>query len=257
MTIPAPSSQTGGRRVLLATLGHGSLDRLAAALARQGAEVSVLTQGTSPGSDPHPVMHGSSALRATSWDATSRATTQRSVNTLLQQSGEPTQLVVLALPAAAVVGSTVAEHDTPDWRAACGAATLQTIHLLQTLAPALKAQRASIVFVGASLGLVGSERLAGLVSLLESQRGLMKSLARQWGKHGVTSNWVALEARELWPGFADFKLPMRLEAIPVALGRRPDAGADLAGALDFLASPAGRVVTGTTWCLDGGEWMTP
>jgi NAD(P)-dependent dehydrogenase (short-subunit alcohol dehydrogenase family) len=128
---------------------------------------------------------------------------------------------------------------------------------LQSLAGPLQRQRAAITFVGPSLSLVGAAGLAGLVAFLESQRGLAKSLARQWGKHGVTCNWVALDARELSPDFGRFRLPTRTEAVPLALGRRPDAAADLGGVLDFLAGSAGRVVTGTTICLDGGEWMVP
>ena len=186
-----------------------------------------------------------------------RESTQRSVDAVLSRMGPPCQLVIHALPRATLINRTVIEHDAAQWHEACSTAMLQTIHLLQSLAPTLKAQRASIVFVGASLSLVGADRLAGLVTLLESQRGLAKSLARQWGTHGVTCNWVSLEARELWPGFEDFTLPMRLEAIPVALGRRPDAAVDLAGALGYFASPAGHAVTGATLCLDGGEWMVP
>ena len=259
MTASVAPSSSDTRRVLLATLGVNSLDALAVALAEQGSQVAMLAQGTEPASpgDARGSSPGSGAVRKFHWACATREATQRSVGVLLTQAGEPTQLVLHALPSAALAGSAMVEHDAADWHAACGATMLQTIHLLQALAPALKARCASIVFVGASLSLVGAERLAGLVTLLESQRGLMKSLSRQWGRHGVTCNWVALEARELWPGFAEFDTPMRLEAIPVALGRRPNAGADLAGVLGYLASPAGRVVTGATLCLDGGEWMVP
>lgn len=254
---PAPGS--GSRQVLLATLGMDSLDALAVALAGQGSRVALLAQATEPASpgETARTLPGTGVVRRFQWQCATREATQQSVEVLLAQAGEPTQLVVHALPTAALAGDTVVEHDDASWHAACGAAMLQTLHLLQVLAPALKTRRASIVFVGASLGLVGAERLAGLVTLLESQRGLMKSLARQWGRHGVTCNWVALEARELWPGFSDFKLPMRLEATPVALGRRPNAGTDLVGMLEYLASPVGRAVTGSTLCLDGGEWMVP
>ena len=253
----APGS--GSRRVLLARLGIESLDALAVALAAQGEQVAVLAEGAEPTSPEETVRipSGIGTVRRFKWQCATREATQQSVEVLLAQAGEPTQVVVHALPSAALAGGAVVEHDDAGWHAACGAAMLQSLHLLQVLAPALKTRRASIVFVGASLSLVGAERLAGLVTLLESQRGLMKSLARQWGRHGVTCNWVALEARELWPGFADFKLPMRLEATAVALGHRPNAGTDLAGVLDYLASPAGRAVTGSTLCLDGGEWMVP
>lgn len=252
--IPKSSAR---RHVLLATLGAARFDALASALGGRGADVSILSQRERPpgqGAAPDPLM---ARVHQARWDAASRATTLRSVQDLLRESGAPSQLVVQALPAAALAGLAVADHDENAWHAASGAAALQVVHLLQALAPELIAQRASIVFVGPSLALVGAERLTALVTLLESLRGLMKSLARQWGAHGITCNWIALEASELWPGFGDYKLPGRLEAVPVALGRRPDAGADLAGVLDFLAGPAGRNVTGATLCLDGGEWLTP
>ena len=259
MTAPAAPSPLDTRRVLLATLGVNSLDALAVSLAEQGSRVAVLAQGTEPASpgDAAGSPPGSGDVRKFHWECETREETQRSVDVLLAQAGEPTQLVLLVLPSAALSGSALVEQGDADWREACGAPVLQTIHLLQGLAPALKARCASIVFIGASLGLLGAERLTGLVALWESQRGLMKSLARQWGKHGVTCNWVALEARELWRGFANFELPRRLEMIPVALCRRPNAGTDLAGVVDYLASPAGRAVTGATLCLDGGEWMVP
>jgi NAD(P)-dependent dehydrogenase (short-subunit alcohol dehydrogenase family) len=255
------SARSTPPRALIATLGAGSLDKLAAVLTGQGWRVAVLLQGDGKSMADESQAAGraaSDSCQIFHWDASSKEATQRSVDAVLARAGEPSQFIVHALPQAAVINRTVVEHDDVQWQAACGMAMLQTIHLLQCLGPALKTQRASIVFVGASLGLVGAERLAGLVTLYETQRGLMKSLARQWGgHHGVTCNWACLDARELWPGFTHFKLPLRLEAIPVALGRRPDAAADLAGALEYLASPAGRAVTGATLCLDGGEWMVP
>lgn len=257
MTVAAIPGSSARRHVLLATLGEARFDALASVLRGQGADVSVLSPLDRPlgkGAALEPQMPQVHEVR---WDASSRETTLRSVQDLLRASGAPSQLVVHALPAAALAGLPVADQDEHTWHAACGAVALQVMHLLQALAPELIAQRASIVFVGPSLALVGAERLAALVTLLESLRGLMKSLARQWGAQGVTCNWIALEARELWPGFSGFKLPCRLEALPVALGRRPDAGADLAGVLEFLAGTAGRNVTGATLCLDGGEWLTP
>jgi len=252
--VPADSSTTM-RRVLVAMLGESTLGPLVTALARDGASVACLAQA-SPGRIV-PESQAAAASGHFDLDVSSRDATDRSVDAVLSRFGEPTQLVVHALPRAAVIGRTVVDHDPSQWHDACGAAVLQTIRLLQALAPALKRQRASIVFVGASLSLVGAQRLGGLVTLLESQRGLMKSVARQWGRYGVTCNWIALEACELWAELAGFELPRRLEAIPVALGRRPDAGVDLAGTLAYLASPAGRALTGATLCLDGGEWMVP
>lgn len=169
----------------------------------------------------------------------------------------PRQLVVCVQPPSATAGCLSAEMTLEQWGELTSTAMAQTIHLLQSLAPDLKAARASVVFVGASLAMVGAQRLAALVTLQEAQRGLMKSLARQWGADGVTCNWVALHACELWPQLANMPLPKRAEAIPVPLGRRPDAAADLAAALDYFGGDGGQAATGVTLCLDGGEWMVP
>jgi 3-oxoacyl-[acyl-carrier protein] reductase len=239
------------RRILIATLGPGSLEGLASALGAAGHSVTVLADS--------PVHDQSAPLtfQHFSWNPATRASTQQSVDAAVAASGEPDLLVVRVLPDAASLGREVVQTDDDQWRASCGTTMLQAMHLLQCLAVPLQRQHAAIVFVGPSLSLVGAAGLAGLVALLESQRGLAKSLARQWGKHGVTCNWVALDARELWPDFGSFRLPTRTEAVPVALGRRPDAAADLGGVIDFLGGRAGRAVTGATIALDGGEWMVP
>lgn len=239
------------RRILIATLGPGSLDGLASAMAASGHSVTVLSESSAH--DPA----AASAVLHVSWNPATRASTQGSVDVAIAAAGEPQLLIVRVLPGAASLGREVVQQDDVQWRETCGGTMLRTMHLLQCLAAPLQRQQAAVVFVGPSLSLVGAAGLAGLVALLESQRGLAKSLARQWGKHGVTCNWVALDARELWPDFASFRLPARTEAVPVALGRRPDALSDLGGVVDFLGGSAGRVVTGATITLDGGEWMVP
>jgi NAD(P)-dependent dehydrogenase (short-subunit alcohol dehydrogenase family) len=82
---------------------------------------------------------------------------------------------------------------------------------------------------------------------------LVKQLATEWGRHGVTVNAVA-------PGFVrtDFVenasqdqrfLQMLLQRIP--LGRFAEAE-DIAGAVLYLASPVARFVTGQVLFVDGG-----
>jgi len=47
------------------------------------------------------------------------------------------------------------------------------------------------------------------------------------------------------------------DAVMVALGRPLALGAEIAPFIEFLGSPEGRVMTGATLMLDGGEWMVP
>ena len=43
----------------------------------------------------------------------------------------------------------------------------------------------------------------------------------------------------------------------VALGRPLNLASEIAPVLEFLGGAAGRVMTGATLMLDGGEWMVP
>ena len=43
----------------------------------------------------------------------------------------------------------------------------------------------------------------------------------------------------------------------MALGRPLDPRREIAPIVGFLASPAGRAITGASLTLDGGEWMVP
>jgi NAD(P)-dependent dehydrogenase (short-subunit alcohol dehydrogenase family) len=108
-----------------------------------------------------------------------------------------------------------------------------------------------------SLSLTGCAGLVALTTALEGQRGLMKSVARQWGSTGVTLNWVAVTPASLSPVFARAPLAMKADAVPVALGRALDLASEVVPVISFLASAAGRKMTGATLCLDGGEWMLP
>jgi NAD(P)-dependent dehydrogenase (short-subunit alcohol dehydrogenase family) len=96
-----------------------------------------------------------------------------------------------------------------------------------------------------------------LTTLLEGQRGLMKSVARQWGAEGVSLNWIAVAPRALSARFDDAPLAAKPDEVSVALGRPLDLRAEVAPVIGFLASPAGRAITGATLTLDGGEWMVP
>ncbi|HEY0535646.1 MAG TPA: SDR family NAD(P)-dependent oxidoreductase [Actinoplanes sp.] len=86
--------------------------------------------------------------------------------------------------------------------------------------------------------------------------GLTRALARQWGPEGITVNAVA-------PGLtAHADLRERLDAtmldamVATAQGeqclKRPAEAADLAGAVLYLAGPAGAFVTGQVLTVDGG-----
>ncbi len=101
-----------------------------------------------------------------------------------------------------------------------------------------------IVFVVPTVSMSGAAGLAPLCALLEGQRLLAKSAARQWGAAGITVNVLA-PALDGFDGDA-------ISLAPAALG-----SVDIGEVLVGLLSPEMQFVTGATVGADGGIWMSP
>ena len=97
---------------------------------------------------------------------------------------------------------------------------------------------------------------AGLTPYGASRGGVMqmtKSLAHDWGRHGITVNclapgWFKTEQNRVMYEDAGW-VEYLTERIPLG---RPGAPGDLDGALIFLSSDASAYVTGQTLLVDGG-----
>jgi 3-oxoacyl-[acyl-carrier protein] reductase len=168
-------------------------------------------------------------------------------------------LVVLSLLGEATTAlRPLSELDLQAWRAGAADPIRVAMRVLTALGARMKpAGRGTILFLAPSLSLVGGAGMVPLSTALEGQRGLMKSIARQWGATGVTVNWAAAAPRALSSHFDSADLAAKGDAVPIALGRRPDARTEIAALAAWLAGPAGRGVTGATLMVDGGEWMVP
>ena len=118
----------------------------------------------------------------------------------------------------------------------------------------MKSRHGRIINVASVSGLMGNPGQANYCAAKAGIVGFTRALAREVGSRGITVNTVA-------PGFIETDMTRALDeaqreamASQIPLGRlgTPE---DIAGAVLYLASPAGGYVTGETLNVNGGLYM--
>lgn len=110
----------------------------------------------------------------------------------------------------------------------------------------------SIITITSQAGVVGGPLRSVYGAAKAAANHFTKTFAGEWAEHSITVNSVAptftrtplLEEAVKNPSFAK-----NLEKVPMGRIAEPE---EIAGAVVFLASPAARMVTGQTLCVDGG-----
>jgi NAD(P)-dependent dehydrogenase (short-subunit alcohol dehydrogenase family) len=157
--------------------------------------------------------------------------------------GDADVLVLAAIDDELLVSRPFVDVDPELWERVWEGSMHATVASLQAVFPGMRDRGwGRVVVLTPTASMSGVAGRAALCAVVEAQRVLAKSTARQWGAHGITVNCLATGE----PGSAGALAPPAL-AVP----------ADISGVLRFLVSDASADLTGATLCVDGGVWMAP
>jgi 3-oxoacyl-[acyl-carrier protein] reductase len=145
---------------------------------------------------------------------------------------------------------------TPDdWRSQIEVNLLGAIHLCHTAGPHLqKGEYGRIIAIVGDSSRVGEAGLSVVGAARAGVIALMKSLAREWGRAGVTANTLALGLVETQhdPVWLNANREMLVKMYPTRRLGQPE---DIAPTVTLLASPLSGWITGQVISISGGYSM--
>ncbi|MFK8053519.1 MAG: 3-oxoacyl-ACP reductase FabG [Woeseiaceae bacterium] len=118
----------------------------------------------------------------------------------------------------------------------------------------MKARFGRIISVSSVVGTMGNPGQANYAAAKAGLVGFSKSIARELGSRGITSNVIApgFIATDMTDALTDDQRAGMLAQVPLGELGHVD---DIAAAAVFLASDGGAYVTGETFHVNGGMWM--
>ncbi|RSN66950.1 MULTISPECIES: SDR family oxidoreductase [Actinomadura] len=247
-----------GRRALVTGAARGGLGAHAAlALARAGAEVVVAdlpSRGADLDATLGTLLAENRPARALRFDATR----EDQVEALVAHAADPDgRLDILVNAAGVMLRKDVQETTLEEWRRVLDVNLTGTWLLDRAAGRRMTARgRGAIV----NFSTVYAERVGPVPesAYYASKAGvgnLTRSMAAEFGRHGVTVNCLApavFYPTEMTAPLGDDPERLRWMTERTMLGRLGEPGADLDGPLLLLASDAGRYMTGQIVYVDGG-----
>jgi NAD(P)-dependent dehydrogenase (short-subunit alcohol dehydrogenase family) len=250
MTLPrTPSFRLDGRRALVAGASSGIGAACAVALAEQGATVTLCARREA---ELRSLANEMAAARMQADILPLDITDIAAVETALVSRPA---FDVLVNSAGLARHSPAIETTPDDYDAVTNLNVRAAYFLTRTVASRLLAEGkpGSLINITSQMGHVGGVDRAVYAATKHAVEGMTKSMAIEWGPHGIRVNTIAPTFIRTALTTQTFANPERAAWIKskIKLGRVGEV-TDIMGAVAFLASDAAALVTGTSLIVDGG-----
>ncbi|MCI4657897.1 SDR family NAD(P)-dependent oxidoreductase [Cryobacterium zhongshanensis] len=251
-----PLSSVAGKVIVVTGGGTGIGAAIAARYRAEGANVVVIGRREGPLRD---VASATGAVPVVA-DASDTESARSAVAEVLTRFG---RIDVLVANAGGHGLASVADTDDAAWQASFTANVTSAFVMARECIPALMESRGQIVMISSLAGLFAGPEVAGYTVGKHALIGLTRSLARDYGRHGVRVNaicpgWVQtpmadeeMDAFALRSGFVGREHGYRLVTADVPL-RRPAHPDEIASVARFLGSAESSYITGAVIVADGG-----
>ena len=242
-----------GKVAIVTGASRGLGADMAVALAEAGADVALVARGDTTGAAGAIKALGRRSC-AIAIDVGAADAAERIVQTVTKSLGAPD---ILVNNAGIIRRAPFLEITEANWNDVMNVNLHAIFRLSQRFAAALVARKAAgkIINIASLLSFQGGIQVASYTAAKSALGGLTRAMANELSPLGINVNAIA-------PGYMETDNTAQLRADPVRqraiLDRIPagrwGAGADLKGAIVFLASPASDYVHGITLPVDGG-WL--